>query len=131
MTTITFYMPQVADWISANDRLHWAKKARLTKTWRDAGLVYARRNRLPQLTRAHIKVEIHKTTARRFDPGNLYDTAKPIVDGFMDYGLLRDDSAMFLDGPDMRAGEKQSKPGLTITITPLAPDMAQNSQNAA
>lgn len=122
MQKIEFYMPQVADYLNANDRLHWAKKARLTKAWRDAGLTYARRNRLPQLDRAHIKVEIHKTTARTFDPLNLADTAKPLIDGIVtDYGLLPNDSSAYLDGPDMRDGGKQSRPGLTITITPLNP----------
>lgn len=114
-----FFIPQVADWISANDRLHWAKKARLTKTWRDAGLVYARRGKLPRLDRAHITMHVHKTTARRFDPHNLFLTAKACVDGFVDYGLLPEDSYQYLDGPDMRAGEKQSRAGLTVSVRPL------------
>lgn len=116
-----FFIPQVADWISANDRLHWAKKARLTKTWRDAGLVYARRERLPRLDRAEIRVHVHKTTARKFDPANLAPVAKACVDGFVDYGLLEDDSAEYLDGPDMRAGEKQTQAGLTVSVRPLNP----------
>lgn len=117
-----FFIPQVADWISANDRLHWAKKARLTKTWRDAGLVYARRERLPRLDRAEIRVHVHKTTARKYDAMNLYPSMKALVDGMTtDYGLLPDDDNDHLEGPFIYAGEKQSRPGLTVSVRPLNP----------
>lgn len=116
---IVLYMPQYADWINANHRAHWSKRAKLTRAWRNAAHIVAKQHKLPKLDRAHILVEIHKTTNGRYDPANLHPTAKAIVDGLIDYGLLPDDDATHLDGPDMRAGEKRNMAGLTINITPL------------
>ena len=118
---ITLHIPQLYQWMNANEmrRWHWSKRHRLTKAWRNDTAALARTARLPKLQRAHILVHIHKTTNRRYDPANLNPTIKAIVDGLIDYGLLPDDDALHLDGPDLRAGEKRDKPGLTLTITPL------------
>src|SRR5699024_2252032 len=85
-------------WINANQRLHWAVRAQMTKDWRTLANAAARAAQLPTgLTKAHIVVHVHKTNNRSYDVGNLAPTAKAVVDGLVtDYGLLPDDSNAYL-----------------------------------
>lgn len=116
---IQFWVPQFGPWINVNDRMHWAKRARQTRTWREAGAVKARDECLPRLDRAEIRIWVHKTTARKYDAMNLYPTWKAFVDGLVDYGLLPDDDNDHLTGPLIFAGAKHPEPGATISITAL------------
>lgn len=126
MSTYTLEIPAPADWINANQRLHWATRADLTRAWRSAALIYARQARLPHLERAHITATVHKANKRPYDAHNLVLTAKACIDGLVTgkgkikgYGLLPDDSNEHLTGPDMRAGEPREVPALVLTITQL------------
>jgi Holliday junction resolvase RusA-like endonuclease len=111
---ITFAPP--ADLISANDRLHWRKRAELTKAWRDAALVHALSKSVGPFDRAHITVAIRFATNHRRDVGNYYPTAKAIVDGLVDAGLLEDDDDTRIVGPDLRRHIPNGTPLVTITI---------------
>lgn len=125
---IAFFIPQTGPWISANDSLHWAEKARYVRTWRMTGAVHARKERLPKLERAQIDAWIHKTTNRKYDAANLQGTLKALVDGMVtDYGLLPDDDNAHLAGPFVHAGEKRAQPGITIIITPETATRAPES----
>ena len=126
MSTYTLEIPAPADWISENDRLYWAQRAKLVRAWRNAALIYARQARLPKLERAHITATVHKGNRRAYDAHNLMPTAKACIDGLVTgkgkikgYGLLPDDSNAHLTGPDMRAGEVRDTPALVLTITQL------------
>lgn len=119
----TITIPQAADWMSLNDRHHWAKRAKATRAWRNAALVVARAARLPKgLERAHLDVTFHKATRRSYDVHNLMPTAKAIVDGLVGtprhpgYGLLPDDDNAHLTGPDLHAGEVAVRPCVVVTI---------------
>ena len=93
-------------WLTSNSRYHWAERARRTRDLRAIARMQARRAHLPKhLTRARIEVFAHGRTRRRTDPANTYPTIKAIIDGLIDYGLLHDDDATHLTGPDMRAGD--------------------------
>ena len=107
------------DWVNANERGHWAKRAPRTRYWRNRAYVEARRAKVPPMDRAHIAVTFHKTTNRPYDPANLYPTAKAIVDGLVDAGVLPDDDKEHLVGPDMRAGGVIGNRQIVVTITPL------------
>lgn len=111
----TLVVPAPAEWISSNDRHHHQVRARLTRAWRMAGLIHGRNARIPTLNRASITAHVHKPRGGRYDPGNLYPTAKALVDGFVDAGILPDDDWKHLDGPDMRHGGK-GPAQLVITI---------------
>ncbi len=113
--------------MTANDRLHWRRRAELTARWRRCGWVYAKQARIPALTRAHILIEWLPPDRRRRDPANAAPMGKALVDGIVDAGVLPDDSAQFLDGPDYRLGPPADQvwrvPGraaLRVTITELA-----------
>lgn len=88
--------------LSANDKMHWAARARLTKQLRQWGYLLGREGqgvaRL-HLTRARVEFEFAYPDRRRRDRHNLAPTVKAFMDGLIDAGLLPDDSDRFLDGP--------------------------------
>ena len=90
--------------LTANRRTHHHARARITAEWRRLAAVHARATHIPTLTRAHIRAEWLPADARRRDPANAYPMVKAAVDGLVDAGVLADDDAAHLDGPDMRLG---------------------------
>ena len=105
---IVLTVPAPCAWIDANDRgMHWAKKAKLTRQWRDATCWAARAARLPAFTtRVHITATIHKVHGRTYDAANWAPTAKAAVDGLRDAGVLLEDDNRHVIGPDMRQGHR-------------------------
>lgn len=88
--------------ITANDKMHWAARSRLTKQLRQWGYLLGREGegvaRLG-LTHARVEVEFAYPDRRRRDRSNLAPTVKALMDGLIDAGLLPDDADSFLDGP--------------------------------
>lgn len=117
MTTVITLEPP-AKFINANDRLHWRKKAELTKAWREAA-ANAVGFEPYHYTRAHITAAIRFPNNIRRDVHNLYPTVKACVDGLVDALLLPDDSDAYIVGPDMRRHIPNGSPLVTITIRPL------------
>lgn len=116
MTTITVPMPTGGKWLNSNQRIHRMQEATLTKQWRQAGHDAALGHK-PITCPVRVIAYITKPRAGRYDPGNLYPTAKAVLDGFTDAHLWPDDSHQYVIGPDMRhAGKGPAQ--LTITITP-------------
>lgn len=114
MTTLTIEPP--CAYINANDRLHYHAKAKLTALWRDAANVHARAIEDVRFDRAHITVSIRFPTNHRRDVGNLYPTAKAILDGLVDAGVLVDDDDTRVIGPDMRRIYPNGPPLVRVTI---------------
>lgn len=112
---MTVYAP--AGWINTNVRMHRLPKSRLTKAWREAGRAAAE-GMDPFMPPVRIVAHIWKARAGRYDPNNLADTTKAIVDGIVDAGLLPDDSTEYVIGPDHRHGGK-GEPRIELIITPL------------
>ena len=111
-----------SSWLSSNQRLHWAKKARRTKAIRGLAAWEARKVAPAEpIQQAHVLATIHYPTNRRIDPANAYPSVKACLDGITDAGVFPDDSAKHVLGPDMRLGEKTGTKGLyriVFTITP-------------
>lgn len=88
--------------ITANDKPHWATRARLTKQIRQWGYLLGREGegvaRLG-LTHARVEIEFAYPDRRRRDRSNLAPTVKALMDGLIDAELLPDDADRFLDGP--------------------------------
>lgn len=89
-------------WMSANDRPHWAVKARATHNVRQMTVLKAKAARLPALTVVHVAAWIQYPTAGRADPGNASPTVKAAIDGLVDAGVIPDDDHTHLIGPDYR-----------------------------
>lgn len=105
-----FELP-LAEIISANARIHWAKKAEKTKSLRNRAYLVAWEARLetPAFDLVRLEVRIGWPDKRRRDAANLSPTLKALIDGFVDAGLLPDDDDQHLIGPDLRpyvAGER-------------------------
>lgn len=122
--TLTVVAP--CAWLNANDRGAWRWHSGKIRDWRNAALVSARAAKLPKLERAHIIATFRFQDAGRRDVHNWYPTAKALVDGLIEYGLLPDDSTAYLIGPDLRVGEKLGRRRfapvgeVVLTITELA-----------
>ncbi|AYD89689.1 hypothetical protein D5R93_05835 [Actinomyces lilanjuaniae] len=91
-----------SDVLSLNDRRHWSQAAPRRRAIRQVAAQTAVVGRAPRLRRARLAVEIAFPDRRRRDPHNFMATVKPIVDGLVDAGVLPDDDAAHLLGPDLR-----------------------------
>lgn len=119
--TWTIEMPAGMELLNANQRLHWAPKARITKALRDAAYILARKQRIPRLERARIVCVYEPPDRRERDALNWADSAKACVDGICgDAGVLINDSSKYLDGPYMEIGEVYPKGRLVLHITEIS-----------
>ena len=112
--------------LSANVEKHWAVRARHVKVIRDMAWVMAKHHRYPPMKRATIDVEVTWPDNRRRDASNLAPTAKAAIDGFVDAGLLLDDSDKYVEATTYRASPERRKTSgiaaylkFTITEVPL------------
>ena len=110
-------IPQPTDWINANQRLHWAVKARRTKAWKDAADILARHSTGYFVEPVRIVATIHKARGGRWDAHNLAPTVKAAIDGLVAAGVLADDNNEYVTGVEFRAGEKGS-PRLVLELIP-------------
>ncbi len=103
---MTAHSPPLRQWtlnlpitkpLSMNDRDHRWKKARDTKTVRDATHVLAKHARIPPLRRVSIELHYAPRDNRRRDAINLTATVKPVEDGLVDAGVVPDDTAEFVE----------------------------------
>lgn len=92
MTVLTFPWPRPL--LSANDRLHWAEKARLTRTIRDLTKIAARN--IPASDHATVRLVWVVRDNRRRDEDNTYPTFKAMCDGLVDAGVVPDDTPQYM-----------------------------------
>lgn len=94
MTVLTFDWPRPP--LNANQRLHWAAKAKLTRMIRDEAHYLARRN---LEISEHVTVQLTwvVTDKRRRDSDNIYPTFKAMCDGLVDAGIVPDDTPTYMD----------------------------------
>lgn len=81
--------------LNANDRPHWAQKAKITAFLRQIGRLKASEGKYTTYTKkcpCGLLVTIYAPTKRRMDPPNFYPTVKALVDGMTDAGLWTDDN---------------------------------------
>ena len=93
--------------LNANQRTHWAAKARKVAAIRARAVVAWRQAGSPQLDRAHLTVHLGYPDARNRDAHNLIPTIKAAIDGAVHpavgvRGILADDTDRELTGPDLR-----------------------------
>lgn len=78
--------------LTANQRMHWAEKARITKQLRT--IAKAKTVGMPPVEgRVAVTLVWQVTDRRRRDPDNIAPTLKPLIDGLRDAGVLPEDHA--------------------------------------
>src|SRR5690554_444740 len=114
MEPYTIVIPATGEWLNANRRrnMHWSKDRELTGLWRTAAGWAAKASDVPALGPTRVVAQLRVVARRRsrIDPANYAPTAKACVDGLVDAGIWPDDSADWVEGPDMRLGETAAKP---------------------
>lgn len=117
--TLTIDIPP-NEWMSANDRGHWAAKAKRTRALRHRAAWAARQARLTVPTPVLVVAHIGYPRNGKADPGNAAPTVKALLDGLTDAGVWPDDDSTHVIGPDYRRGPKTDRAGwhaVTLTFT--------------
>jgi hypothetical protein len=81
--------------LTLNDRMVWQKRYRLTKPWRDAVHVLARREKIPRMDRWTVVLHLAPRVHRERDLDNLAPTLKACADGVRDATGCKDDAAHY------------------------------------
>jgi crossover junction endodeoxyribonuclease RusA len=121
MTTVAFTIP--ADlWLSANDRRHWADKAKRTKGLRQLGY-YELPNELlsANLGTTHVAAFIGYPRNGRVDPANAAPTVKALIDGMVDAGVWPDDDSTYVIGPTYLRDKASGQAGVHTVRLVLTP----------
>lgn len=111
MTTLTFEIPPEL-WMSANDRTHWAAKARSTKQLRSLGFIGARAKKVRDLGTCHVTAWIGYPRNGKADPANASPTVKALIDGITDAGAWPDDDHTHVIGPTYLRDPATKRPGI-------------------
>ena len=115
-----FVIGAPCEFLNANrSKGHWGNTAPLVKKWRRAGRLAAAAAGLPLgLARVQVDAFVIKPIQNDYDPANWAPTAKAVLDGLVDYGMVEDDNRHFVTGPFMHAGGKGDD-ALTVRVTVL------------
>lgn len=100
MTDIRIDLPFLLPPLAANQRLHWAKKAAVTRAVRDTANMLARHHKAPKAQRVVVTLHYRPKQRRHRDRHNLYPTVKALVDGIVDAGVVPTDTAEHLSAPE-------------------------------
>lgn len=130
----TVTLPPGLTLINANHSMHYQKKAKLTRSLREAATAACNTNELlraaivaaaglPVLRHAHIIGVYHPARGGRVDPANLYPSFKAAVDGIVDARVLEDDDATRVLGPDMRLGPVVTGGQIVLHIHEAYPEL--------
>ena len=120
MTTYTITVPKVGKYMSANDRPNRWTRAAQTKAWRDLALDIAAHVDCPEMHGlVRITATVHIADKRRREVSNLFPTFKACIDGFVDAGILADDSDAHVIGPDPRRAY-DGPPRITFELEEVA-----------
>ncbi|GAA4774392.1 RusA family crossover junction endodeoxyribonuclease [Microbacterium gilvum] len=104
--------------LTANQRLHWAERAQLTRMVRTAAMMTAP---LETFEKVAVKLTWVVKDNRRRDADNIYPTFKALCDGLVDGGVVPDDTPQYMDklAPFIRL-EKDADPHFELLIREVA-----------
>jgi crossover junction endodeoxyribonuclease RusA len=111
--------------LTSNQRLGHYAKARITRQLRGEATILARAAKIPALEKVQVWAWVIPPDRRKRDPANWYPSVKAAIDGIRDAGVIPDDDAEHLVGPDMRlgvplpCGHKPSRVHLRLLIEEL------------
>jgi crossover junction endodeoxyribonuclease RusA len=90
----TFRIPWTSPPLTSNQRLHWAKKAKITREVRGLTKVLVRK--VPDMDRIEVSLEWVVNTNHRRDVDNTVPTLKAICDGIVDAEIVPDDTPQWM-----------------------------------
>lgn len=117
--TLTIDVP-ASEWMTSNQRLHWAARAKRTKAVRSRTALLARSQQLTVPTPTTVAVQVHYPRNGTADPSNAAPTVKAALDGITDSGAWPDDNSEHVVEVSYRRGPKTGVKGmyrLTLTFT--------------
>lgn len=139
MRTVTFgFLLRREETLTANQRLHWAQRSKLTSALRNKA-AFTKRQQRPdaRMEAAVCDVTLAFPDARARDAANWHPTVKALVDGLVSgpsraamlaatqdwpYGLLPDDDWRHLEGPHLRIdGRQRSARGEVLVCLDFRP----------
>lgn len=101
--------------LNANDRVHWSKRAKTSADLRLLGRSEAQWRAIPHLGKVRIRVTYYPPNNRRRDsPNVLFATSKPLIDGIVDAGVLKDDSDKYVRGLELIPGDHVVRDGQVV-----------------
>jgi len=112
------FLPPADVWsINAERSMHWAKRSRLVKAWRECSHVECVAAKLGPQPPSVVTVTLPFARNARRDPMNYFTVVKAIVDGLVDAGLWPDDTNDYVTvtQPILSRGTAE----VVVTITPL------------
>lgn len=113
-------VPFHVELISSNQRIHWAVKAKRTKTLRVWSGFEARRLGIPRYERAVVNVWVHPgARTRKIDPPNYSDTVKALIDGLVDVRVLPDDTGQHVISVTYREGARWPRTAVEVLVRGL------------
>ena len=117
MTSITIVLPLPDKCLSPNARVHWAKKAKVVKSyrWEAQWKVRAKVASRPLWEKASYKARFYFPDNRRRDADNAIASIKSVLDGVADAGLVVNDSGLWPERPEFHVDKEN--PRLEITFT--------------
>ena len=120
MTRYVISVPKIGAYMNANDRPNRWTKATQTRVWRAQAHSAAVRADAPELHGlVRITATVHIADKRRREVSNLFPTFKACIDGFVDAGVLADDSDAHVIGPDPRRAY-DGPPRITFELEEVA-----------
>ena len=123
--TITLTIP-TSEWLSSNQRLHWAQKARRTRSIRTRAFMTARAalhagGITPHEGRTLVHALIAYPTRHKADPPNAYPTVKAAIDGMVDAGVFPEDNSEHVVLSFDRDPDKSPAGTYRVTLTMETP----------
>lgn len=117
MTTIRIDLPWDKPPLSANERLHWAAKARITREVRLTACLLAKAAKAPKTDRLTVTLHWQPATKRRRDSVNLAPLLKVLVDGaVLDSGICPDDDTEHVSTPEPVIHQPGDKAALWLVL---------------
>jgi hypothetical protein len=98
MTTVRIDLPWTTPPLTANQRMHWAKRAAVVKEVRQTTGWLARG--APRADRIVITLHYRPRDIRRRDAHNLYPLVKACCDGIVDAKIVDDDDTAHVSTPE-------------------------------
>lgn len=106
--------------LSLNDRVHWAKKAKLTAEMREVTGWLARAARIPKLEKISVTLIWYVKDERGRDTDNPVLTAKAVYDGLVDAGVVPDDTPKYMRKNEVEIIHDLVLSGVYIRIEEIA-----------